>query len=108
MPESHIRVCWISSARYSQPLDAAASRKWQLLGDLTQYDIRVIGFATSLRPRRFREHARFYLLPQPPISLLRYLLIFSLAPILLTALVCRHRGAIIVAQSPLKALSARW
>jgi len=100
VPESHITVCWISSARYSQPLDAAASRKWQLLAGLSEYDIRVIGFATSLRPRRFRECARFYLLPQPPISLLRYLVIFSLAPLLLTALVLRHRGAIIVAQSP--------
>ncbi|MCY3915334.1 MAG: glycosyltransferase family 4 protein [Chloroflexi bacterium] len=100
MPESCITLCWISSARYSQPLDAAASRKWQLLGDLPQYDIRVIGFASALLPRRFTEHARFYLLPQPPISLLRYLVIFSLAPILLAALVFRHRGAIIVAQSP--------
>lgn len=100
MPESYITVCWISSARYSQPLDAAASRKWQVLAGLSKYDIRVIGFATSLRPRRFREHARFYLLPQPPISLLRYLVIFSLAPILLAVLVFRHRGAIIVAQSP--------
>ncbi len=100
MPEGQKTVCWISSARYRQPLGAAASRKWQLLGDLSQYDFRVIGFATSLRPRRFTEHAQFYLLPQPPTSLLRYLAIFSLAPPLLGCLLLRYRGAIIVAQSP--------
>lgn len=100
MPEGQKTVCWISSARYSQPLDAAASRKWQLLGGMTQYDIRVIGFAASLRPRRFAEYAQFYLLPQPPTSLLRYLAIFSLAPPLLAYILLRYRGAIIVAQSP--------
>jgi len=100
VPENRKTVCWISSARYSKPLDAVASRKWQLMAGLAQYDFRIIGFATSPRPRCFREHAHFYLLPQPPTSLLRYLVIFSLAPLLLFYLVLRHRGAIIVAQSP--------
>ena len=100
MTESRKTVCWISSARYSQPLEAAATRKWRLMAGLSQYDFRVIGFAGSLRPRRFREQARFYLLPQPPTSLLRYLAIFSLAPPLLFFLILRHHGAIIVAQSP--------
>lgn len=100
MPESQKTVCWISSARYSKPLDAAAARKWQLMARLDRYDIRVIGFSTSLRPRRFKQQAHFYLLPQPPMSLLRYLTIFSLAPLLLATIALRHRGAIIVAQSP--------
>lgn len=100
MPESRTTVCWISSARYSQPLDAASARKWQLMAGLRGYEIRIIGFATSARPRRFREHAHFYLLPQLPSSLLRYLTIFSLGPLLLTAIALRHRGALIVAQSP--------
>ena len=100
MPESQKTVCWISSARYRKPLDATAARKWQLLARLAAFDIRVIGFSNSLRPRAFRQDVHFYLLPQPPTSLLRYLTIFSLAPLLLAALAWRHNGAIIVAQSP--------
>ena len=100
MPESRKTVCWISSARYRKPLDASASRKWQLMTRLDQYDFHVIGFSTSLRPRVFHEQVWFYLLPQPQASLLRYLTIFCLAPLLLIALVLRYQGAIIVAQSP--------
>ena len=100
MPDSQKTVCWISSARYGEPLDAVAARKWQLMARLSRYDYRIIGFSASLRPRAFQKHAHFYLLPQPPTALLRYLTIFSLAPPLLAVLILRHRGAIIVAQSP--------
>ncbi len=100
MPKSQKTICWISSARYSKPLDAAAARKWQLMARLAEYDIRIIGFSISLKPRSFREGAQFYLLPQPPTSLLRYVTIFSLAPLLLVYLALRHQAAIIVAQSP--------
>ena len=101
-------VCWISSARYSHPLDPTNSRKWQLLSQLSDYDIRVIGFSSSLRPRCFRQHVQFYLLPQAPISPLRYLTIFALAPLLLLYLVIRHHGAIMVAQSPFEGAIAAW
>ena len=67
---------------------------------MRDYDFRAIGFSTSLRPRRFHEGAHFYLLPQAPISPLRYLSMFALAPILLAWLALRHHGEIIVAQSP--------
>jgi len=100
VPEQRLTLCWISSARYSQPLDAAAARKWQLLAGLPGYEYYVIGFSSSLRPRRFHEHVSFYLLPQPPTSLLRYLVIFGLSPLLLCWLVMRRRAAVIVAQSP--------
>lgn len=100
MRKSKTTVCWISSARYSQPLDAASARKWSLMAELRDYDVRIIGFSTSLRPRRFTQSARFILLPQPPSSLLRYLTMFLLAPPLLLALIVRHRGRLIVAQSP--------
>lgn len=100
MPEQCRSLCWISSARYSQPLDAAAARKWQLMAGMPGYEFHVIGFSSSFRPRRFKEHVSFYLLPQPPTSLLRYLVIFSLAPLLLCWLVMRRRAALIVAQSP--------
>lgn len=93
-------ICWISSARYSRPLDPTNARKWRLLAQLRDYDIRVIGFSTSLRPRFFREEVGFYLLPQPPTSILRYLTFFALTPGLLLALVMRHDCRILVAQSP--------
>ena len=93
-------VCWISSARYSRPLDPINARKWELMTQLDRHDIRVIGFSTSLRPRVFREQVKFYLVPLPPSSILRYLTIFTLAPLLLLALVIRYDCRILVAQSP--------
>ena len=100
MSRSKTAVCWVSSARYSKPLNAVDRRKWRLLSELREYEIRVIGFSTSLRPRQFAEGAQFYLLPQPPTSLLRYLSMFKMAPLLLTYLVLRHRCRVLVAQSP--------
>ncbi len=95
-----IKVCWISSARYCQPLDATSARKWDLLAGARNFEFHVLGFAASLRPRRFVAGAHFTLLPQPPTSPLRYLVMFMLAPPLLLALVLRHRARLIVAQSP--------
>ena len=100
MRQSKTCVCWISSARYSDPLDAASVLKWQLLSGLHEYEIRILGFSTSLRPRRFTQSVDFYLLPQAPLSLLRYLTMFGLAPLILLYLILWQRGAIIVAQSP--------
>lgn len=93
-------VCWISSARYRDPLDATIAKKWRLIAELDDYDIRITGFSTSLRPRHFREHVHFYLIPQPPTSILRYIMIFALSPFLLLYLVLRYDGKILVAQSP--------
>lgn len=93
-------VVWLGSGRYSQPLDAFSAKKWRLMAELDGLEHRVIGFSTSLRPRHFHELAHFYLLPQPPGSLLRYLSMFLLAPLALAWLALRHRGAIVVAQSP--------
>ena len=100
MSRGRVTVCWVSSARYRQPLDAVDARKWRLLAQLSGYDFRVIGFSTSLAPRCFYEGARFYLLPQAAVAPIRYLTIFKLAPILLAWLTLRHRAKIIVAQSP--------
>lgn len=100
MPERRRTACWISSARYSKPLDAASSRKWQLMAGLRDYEIRIIGFASTPRPRIFHQHVHFYLLPLLPTSLLRYLTIFSLGRLLLILLALRYDCAIIVAQSP--------
>ena len=70
------------------------------MAELDDYDFHIVGFSTSLRPRRFTEHARFVLLPQPPTAPLRYLSVFLLAPLLVAYLTLRHRSAILVAQSP--------
>lgn len=100
MSRSKTSVCWISSARYTHPLDAMTARKWQLMAALSDYDIHIVGFSTSLRPRRFTEHVSFTLLPQPPTAPLRYLSIFLLGPLLVTYLALRHHAEILVAQSP--------
>ncbi|MYD11572.1 MAG: glycosyltransferase [Chloroflexi bacterium] len=70
------------------------------MAELDGYMIYIVGFSTSLRPRRFTQHARFYLLPQPPTAPLRYLCVFLLAPLVVTILTLRHRAEILVAQSP--------
>ena len=77
-----------------------AARKWQLMSELRDYDIRIVGFSSSLRPRRFEQGAAFYLLPQPPSAPLRYLSFFLLAPFLVLYLTLRYRAEILVAQSP--------
>ncbi len=76
------------------------ARKWQLMAALSDYDIHIVGFSTSLRPRRFTEHVNFTLLPQPPTAPLRYLSIFLLGPLLVAYLALRHHAEILVAQSP--------
>ena len=103
-----VQVCWLSSARYSQPLDSTSARKWQLLAGLPDYEIRVIGFATSARARRFHQHVGFYLLPQLPLAPLRYLSFFVLTPKLLCWLALRRRVDIIVAQSPFEGAVGAW
>ena len=100
MSRSKTTICWVSSGRYSQPLDAFNARKWQLMAQLPERELRVIGFSSTLRPRRFHEWAHFYLLPQPPTAPLRYLFMFALAPILLAYLSLRYRCRMVVAQSP--------
>ena len=93
-------VCWISSARYHDPLEPTIAKKWRMIAELSDYDFRITGFSTSLRPQRFTEHVHFYLIPQPPTSILRYITIFLLSPLLLLYLVLRYDGKILVAQSP--------
>lgn len=107
-PSRKIAVCWISSARYPQPLDATTSKKWRLLAGLADYEFYITGFSTSLRPRNFDEQVHFYLIPQPPTSILRYLTIFTLSPLLLLYLIWRHDASILVAQSPFEGAVGAW
>lgn len=92
------KVCFLGGTRYSQPLDATSEKKFRLLAEVA--DIFVIGFAPGLKPRRFTEHARFYLLPRLPLAGLRYLLMLTAGAALALWLILWHGIRVIVAQSP--------
>lgn len=98
-PPADLRTCWIGNHRYSQPLNATDAKKWALFEGLGEARF-VVAFSDGPRPRRFDQHARFYLLPALPLSLLRYLTMFLLGPLLLLALVLVRGVRVIVAQSP--------
>lgn len=63
-------------------------------------DLFIIGFSPNLQWRRFTEHAHFYVLPQLPLPILRYLELFVLGQILIFWLIVRHRIQVVVTQSP--------
>src|SRR5678815_2597600 len=66
-----VRTAFLGGARYGRPLDATNQKKFLALRSLGE--LFVIGYSRDLRPRCFSEHARFYLLPQLPLAVLRYL-----------------------------------
>lgn len=99
-----MKVCFLSSARYRQPLDATSAKKFRALGTLGE--MVVIGFSCDLTPRRFTEQAEFYLLPLFPFPILRYLTMFTIAPGLAFWLIFRQRLHILVAQSPYEGFAA--
>src|SRR5688500_3641845 len=92
------KVCFVSSVRYSQPLDTTSAKKFQRLQSLGE--LFVIGFSQDLWPRSFATDARFFLLPKLPMAPLRYLELSVIALILVCWLIIRHRVQIFVAQSP--------
>jgi glycosyltransferase involved in cell wall biosynthesis len=99
-----MKACFLGGARYSQPLDATSERKFRVLEQLGE--IFVIGFSQNLKPRRFSDHAHFYLLPKFPLPLLRYLAMFAVGPVLALWLIWRHGVRILVAQSPYEGFAA--
>jgi len=98
------KVCFIGSARYSQPLDATSEKKWRLLSGLGE--MFVVGFSQDLRPQRFTQHAHFYLLPKFPLPVLRYFTMFTVAPTLALWLILRRGVRVLVAQSPYEGFAA--
>jgi glycosyltransferase involved in cell wall biosynthesis len=92
------KVCFLGGARYSRPLDATSEKKFRALKSLG--DIFVIGFSQDLRPRRFAQHASFYLLPKLPVAFLRYVETFMIAAPLVLWLIFRSGVQVLVAQSP--------
>jgi glycosyltransferase involved in cell wall biosynthesis/O-antigen/teichoic acid export membrane protein len=98
------KVGFIGGARYSQPLDATSEKKWRLLSELGE--MFVIGFSRDARPRRFTQHARFYLLPKFPLPSLRYLAMLTAGPALALWMIFRHGVRIFIAQSPYEGFAA--
>jgi glycosyltransferase involved in cell wall biosynthesis len=93
-----IKVCFLGAARYIRPLDETAEKKFRAISSLGEAFI--VGFSSDLRPRRFTEHAYFYLLPQLPFAILRYVALFVFGQFLVLWFILRHRIQIVVAQSP--------
>jgi glycosyltransferase involved in cell wall biosynthesis len=102
-----VRACWISSTRYSQPLNATQAKKWAALA-ATGMDITVIGFASDARWHDFTQSARFILLPLLPFALLRYGLLFAFTPLLLVRLAWRGTANTFIAQSPYEGVPAAF
>jgi glycosyltransferase involved in cell wall biosynthesis len=99
-----VKVCFIGGARYSQPLDATSEKKFRVMKSLGE--LYVIGFSRDLYPRRFTEHAFFYLLPAFPLAVLRYIEMFVVGSVVACWLIFWHRVQIFVAQSPYEGLAA--
>jgi glycosyltransferase involved in cell wall biosynthesis len=93
-----VRACFLGGARYGRPLDATNQKKFSAMESCGQ--IFVIGFAYGLSPRVFTEHARFYLLPELPLPVLRYLELWIGGSVLALWLILRHGVRIFVAQGP--------
>jgi glycosyltransferase involved in cell wall biosynthesis len=93
-----IKVCFLGGTRYSRPLDETAEKKFRAIMSLGE--VFVVGFSVDLQPRMFAEQARFYLLPQLPLAILRYVELFVLGQFLTLWLIVRHRIQVVVAQSP--------
>ncbi len=92
------KIGFVGSIRCSQPLDPTAEKKYQKMKALGE--LFVVGFSQDLLPRRFTQHAHFYLLPQIPLSILRYIEMFTLTPVLVLWLIVRRQVQIFVVQSP--------
>ncbi|MBZ0276562.1 MAG: glycosyltransferase, partial [Anaerolineae bacterium] len=94
-----LRVCWLGGTRYTNPLNDTLDHKWRTIKTLG-IDISIVAFAAGYRPRHFTQHARFYLMPELPASVLRYLEMVLIAPWILLWLIFRRGVRVIITQSP--------
>lgn len=100
------KIVFLGGARYSRPLDATSAKKYEALAQLG--DVFVIAFSQDPKPRRFAEHAEFYLFPKWPLPVLRYLTMFIAGPWLTLWLIWRRKVRVLVAQSPYEGFAAAW
>ncbi|MFQ3647925.1 MAG: glycosyltransferase family 4 protein [Anaerolineae bacterium] len=101
-------VIWLSSARYSHPLDDTQRAKWRLLAAGLPHEIIVVGFATAGTPYHFVDEVSFYLLPTPRRALLRYALYYAQMPRLLRRLIAERTRVTLIAQSPFEGVVGVW
>ena len=99
-----MNICFLSSARYSNPLDATTDKKFRALSALGE--LFVIGFSTTLRPQRFTQRAHFYALPSLPLPVLRYIEFFCAGFLLAVLLIFRRDCRVIIAQGPYEGAAA--
>ena len=92
------KICFLGGTRYSHPLDATSEKKFRAMKSLGE--LFVIGFSPDLRLRRFTEHAHFYVLPQLPVAILRYMELLVLGQVLIFWLILRCGVQVVVTQSP--------
>ena len=93
-----LKICFVGSARYRRPLETTDEKKFQVLKTLGE--LFVIGFSQDRIPRRFTQHAHFYLFPEFSWAVLRYIEMFLIVPFLVLWLIFRYRVQVLVAQSP--------
>lgn len=99
---ANARVCFLGSARYSEPLNSTDEKKFRLLAG--PREIFVIGFSSDIKFRRFNQQANFLLFPLLPWPLARQVMTFTTWPIFVLWLVLRHNVKLIVCQSPYEGL----
>jgi glycosyltransferase involved in cell wall biosynthesis len=95
-----LRICWVDTMRYTNPLSDSQAKKWQRLTHDLGVEIFVASFAPGLRPRRFTEHAHFYLWPALPLAPLRYLTAYLVAPPLVLWLIVARGVDVLIAHDP--------
>lgn len=95
-----LRICWVDTMRYTDPLSDSQAKKWQRLTHDLGVDIFVTSFAPGLRPRRFKQHAHFYLWPALPLAPLRYLTTYLVAPPLVLWLILARGVDVLIAHDP--------
>lgn len=95
-----LRICWVDTMRYTNPLSDSQAKKWQRLTHDLGVEIFVASFASGLRPRRFNQHAHFYLWPALPLAPLRYLTAYLIAPPLVLWLILAHGVNVLIAHDP--------
>src|SRR5574337_638141 len=101
-----MKSLFLGGTRYGSPLDTTSEKKFRALSALSE--IFVVGFSQDMMPRRFTEHAHFYLLPQSPSRVLRYAAMFTIGPAIVLWLTWRYGVRVLIAQSPYEGFAAAW
>ncbi|MEK7866930.1 MAG: glycosyltransferase [Planctomycetota bacterium] len=98
------RACFLGGARFTEPLDPTAEKKFRALARLGEMN--VVAFSADRRFRAFVEHARFHLLPSLASAPLRHVMMLSIGAALALRCVLHRRVEVLVAQSPYEGAAA--